>query len=58
MLFPEGKPVLMADAESDISKRATYSTKHLWVTEYNPLSSTPRATTSTYTRVARACPSG
>ncbi len=36
VLLPEGKPVLMADAESDISKRATYSTKHLWVTQYHP----------------------
>ena len=36
VLLPEGKPVLMADAESDIHKRATFSTKHLWVTEYEP----------------------
>lgn len=36
MLHPEGKPVLLADAESDIHKRATFSTKHLWVTPYEP----------------------
>ena len=36
VLFPEGKPVLLADAESDIHKRATFSTKHLWVTPYEP----------------------
>ncbi len=36
VLYPEGKPVLMADADSDIHKRATFSTKHLWVTEYEP----------------------
>ena len=36
VLLPEGKPVLLADSESDIHKRATFSTKHLWVTEYEP----------------------
>ncbi|MDQ1556649.1 MAG: primary-amine oxidase [Actinomycetota bacterium] len=36
VLFPEGKPVLLADSESDIYKRATFSTKHLWVTAYEP----------------------
>ncbi|MDH6182145.1 primary-amine oxidase [Microbacteriaceae bacterium SG_E_30_P1] len=36
VLLPEGKPVLLADEQSDIHKRATYSTKHLWVTEYEP----------------------
>ncbi len=36
VLLPEGRPVLLADAESDIHKRATFSTKHLWVTEYEP----------------------
>jgi primary-amine oxidase len=36
VLYPEGKPVLLADAESDIHKRATFSTKHLWVTPYEP----------------------
>ncbi|WP_405578856.1 primary-amine oxidase [Streptomyces sp. NBC_01190] len=36
MLYPEGKPVLLADQESDIHRRATYATKHLWVTPYAP----------------------
>jgi primary-amine oxidase len=36
VLFPEGKPVLLADSESDIYQRATFSAKHLWVTEYAP----------------------
>ena len=36
VLLPEGKPVLLADSDSDIHKRATFSTKHLWVTEYEP----------------------
>ena len=35
-LYPEGKPLLLADAESDIHKRATFTTKHLWVTAYEP----------------------
>ncbi|MGQ4516919.1 primary-amine oxidase [Streptomyces sp. DW26H14] len=34
MLHPEGRPVLLADAESDIHHRATYATRHLWVTPY------------------------
>ncbi|MFJ1586323.1 primary-amine oxidase [Streptomyces sp. NPDC088197] len=36
MLHPEGLPVLLADEESDIHRRATYATKHLWVTPYAP----------------------
>jgi primary-amine oxidase len=36
VLFPEGKPTLIADAESDIHKRATFATRHLWVTPYSP----------------------
>lgn len=36
VLHPEGKPVLLADADSDIHKRATFTTKHLWVTSYEP----------------------
>jgi primary-amine oxidase len=36
VLLPEGKPVLLADSESDIYRRATFSTKHLWVTAYEP----------------------
>ncbi|WP_025158130.1 primary-amine oxidase [Leifsonia aquatica] len=36
VLFPEGQPALLADEESDIHARATYSAKHLWVTPYEP----------------------
>ncbi|MFC4031684.1 primary-amine oxidase [Streptomyces polygonati] len=36
MLHPEGKPVLLADQDSDIHRRATYATRHLWVTPYHP----------------------
>ena len=36
VLYPEGKPLLLADSESDIHKRATFTTKHLWVTAYEP----------------------
>jgi primary-amine oxidase len=35
-LHPEGQPVLLADAASDIHRRATFATKHLWVTAYEP----------------------
>ncbi|WP_223359801.1 primary-amine oxidase [Leifsonia sp. ZF2019] len=36
VLYPEGQPALLADEESDIHARATYSAKHLWVTPYEP----------------------
>jgi primary-amine oxidase len=36
VLYPEGGPLLLADADSDIAKRAAYTTKHLWVTPYEP----------------------
>jgi primary-amine oxidase len=36
VLYPEGRPVLLADAQSDIHQRATFATKHLWVTRYAP----------------------
>nr|WP_246846343.1 primary-amine oxidase [Humibacter ginsenosidimutans] len=36
VLHPEGRPVLLADADSDIHARATFTTKHLWVTPYAP----------------------
>ena len=36
VLYPEGKPVLLADSESDIYHRAAYATRHLWVTPYAP----------------------
>ncbi|HEV7791832.1 MAG TPA: primary-amine oxidase [Pseudonocardia sp.] len=34
VLFPEGRPTLLADEDSDISRRATATTRHLWVTPY------------------------
>jgi primary-amine oxidase len=36
VLAPEGRPVLLADPDSDIARRATFATKHLWVTPYDP----------------------
>jgi primary-amine oxidase len=36
VLYPEGKSTLMADETSSIGKRATFATKHLWVTPYHP----------------------
>ena len=35
-LLPEGQPVLLADPGSSIHRRATFATKHLWVTAYDP----------------------
>jgi primary-amine oxidase len=35
-LYPEGQPVLLADASSSIAQRAAFATKHLWVTKYDP----------------------
>jgi primary-amine oxidase len=35
-LLPEGQPVLLADDASSIHRRATFATKHLWVTRYDP----------------------
>ena len=35
-LVPEGNPELLADAGSSIHQRATFATKHLWVTRYDP----------------------
>ncbi|GAA2067589.1 primary-amine oxidase [Catenulispora yoronensis] len=35
-LHPEGQPVLLADPASSIHARATFATKHLWVTRYHP----------------------
>jgi primary-amine oxidase len=35
-LFPQHQPTLMADSESSLAKRATFATKHLWVTQYDP----------------------
>jgi primary-amine oxidase len=36
VLQPEGQPVLLADEHSDIYRRATFASKHLWVTAYHP----------------------
>jgi primary-amine oxidase len=35
-LHPEASPVLLADASSSVAARAAFSTKSLWVTEYDP----------------------
>ena len=35
VLVPEGLPLLLADDESSIAKRATFATKSLWVTQYD-----------------------
>jgi primary-amine oxidase len=35
-LHPLNAPLLLADEESSIRQRATFSTKSLWVTEYDP----------------------
>jgi primary-amine oxidase len=36
VLTPEGLPTLLAEPGSDIHARATFATKHLWVTPYAP----------------------
>ncbi|MGC7098472.1 primary-amine oxidase [Amycolatopsis lurida] len=35
-LIPEGQPVLLADEGSAIHGRATFASRHLWVTRYHP----------------------
>ncbi len=35
-LLPEGNPELLADEDSSIHRRATFATKHLWVTRFDP----------------------
>ncbi|WP_433872910.1 primary-amine oxidase [Saccharopolyspora sp. CA-218241] len=35
-LVPEGLPTLLADPGSSIARRATFATRHLWVTRYDP----------------------
>ena len=35
-LYPEGQPTLLADPSSSVAKRAAFTTKHLWVTKYDP----------------------
>ena len=36
VLRPEGQPTLLADVSSSIARRAAFTTKHLWVTQYRP----------------------
>jgi primary-amine oxidase len=33
-LYPEGQPMLLADPESSVARRAAFATKDLWVTRY------------------------
>ena len=40
-LYPEGGPVLLADPQADITRRAAFATKHLWVTPYDPAQNYP-----------------
>ena len=35
-LYSAGQPTLLAEPTASISKRATFATKHLWVTAYHP----------------------
>ncbi|WP_037080446.1 primary-amine oxidase [Pseudonocardia spinosispora] len=35
VLNPEGRPAMLADESSSIRARATFATKHLWVTRYD-----------------------
>jgi primary-amine oxidase len=35
-LYPEAAPLLAADPEASISRRAAFATRHLWVTRYHP----------------------
>jgi primary-amine oxidase len=35
-LLPEGNPELLADDDSSIHRRATFASKHLWVTRFDP----------------------
>jgi primary-amine oxidase len=35
-LYPQGPPLLAADPEAAISRRAAFATRHLWVTRYDP----------------------
>jgi primary-amine oxidase len=35
-LYPQGKPVLLADETASIARRAAFATRHLWVTRYHP----------------------
>jgi primary-amine oxidase len=35
-LHPQGQPALIAGPESSIGRRATFASRHLWVTRYDP----------------------
>ena len=35
-LHPQGLPTLLAQPESSIGRRATFASRHLWVTQYDP----------------------
>jgi primary-amine oxidase len=35
-LYPQGPPLLAADPDASISRRAAFATRHLWVTRYDP----------------------
>ncbi len=35
-LYPESAPVLLADPDSPLARRAAFATNHLWVTRYDP----------------------
>jgi primary-amine oxidase len=35
-LYPEAAPVLLADAQSSVARRAGFATNNLWVTRYDP----------------------
>jgi primary-amine oxidase len=35
-LYPEAAPLLLADPQSSIARRAGFATNHLWVTRYDP----------------------
>jgi primary-amine oxidase len=35
-LYPQGHPTLLADESATVHGRATFATKHLWVTRYDP----------------------
>jgi primary-amine oxidase len=36
VLYPEGQPTLLAADESSVTARATFATKHLWVSQFSP----------------------
>ncbi len=54
-LYPEGQPVLLADPSSSIAGRATFATKHLWVTNTTRSNGIQQADSSTSTQAARGC---